>query len=399
MTALFTTFVLSLALGLVSVQGQDPCASNPCFVGTCVATGDIYEYLCYCPPGYSGNRCRFQIDYCQPNPCRNNATCQEYTGIGCYGYYCECPRDFTGKLCESAVYNPCSSDPCVRGTCEVTPLWEFRCICPPGWTGKRCEFKTGCFPGLCMNGGTCAEGMADHVWYCLCSANYTGDQCETAVSDCSSNPCLNGGRCCNENGGYSCQCLAGFTGKRCENATKDRVVRFYIIRRSLVWFPYGCTLTLAYTGLMLETASGEEYAVEFLANSRTALLYPAIYTVKPRMAHYPAGASYIDMADQNGTMREWTKPDNATTMPDDINVTPEQVREQMQKVMNDKYAFLLYNCRAPQEMMKLAWGLEVAKKRRAVRDKRSVVRDKRSVAVKRSKQPLWMRRHQFFRKV
>ncbi|XP_048584121.1 fibropellin-1 isoform X2 [Nematostella vectensis] len=211
--------VLSLVLATFvgSVQGTGFCASNPCTIGTCMESPS--GYYCTCQPGYSGAGCRTQIDYCKPNPCYNSATCKGFHIEGCGGYSCVCPPNFTGKLCEKEI-SPCSPDvnPCVNGICKSVG-GEIRCTCPGGWTGQRCETKTRCFLGLCMNGGTCAEGMADHVWYCLCSANYTGDQCETAVNDCSSNPCLNGGKCCNENDarGYSCQCLAGFSGRRCEN--------------------------------------------------------------------------------------------------------------------------------------------------------------------------------------
>lgn len=35
-------------------------------------------------------------------------------------------------------------------------------------------------------------------------------------TDCSSNPCVNGGSCNDEINGYKCTCAAGFTGTRCE---------------------------------------------------------------------------------------------------------------------------------------------------------------------------------------
>ena len=36
------------------------------------------------------------------------------------------------------------------------------------------------------------------------------------VNECQNNPCQNGGKCTNVNGGYSCSCVSGFEGKNCE---------------------------------------------------------------------------------------------------------------------------------------------------------------------------------------
>jgi hypothetical protein len=36
------------------------------------------------------------------------------------------------------------------------------------------------------------------------------------INDCSSNPCQNGGSCCEVKGGHSCTCLPNYTGKSCD---------------------------------------------------------------------------------------------------------------------------------------------------------------------------------------
>jgi hypothetical protein len=72
-----------------------------------------------------------------------------------------------------------------------------------------------CASQPCMNGGTC---MRDNGGFrCVCPSGYSGSRCEIRDA-CQSNPCMNGGTCqpINGNGGYQCICPSGFSGSRCE---------------------------------------------------------------------------------------------------------------------------------------------------------------------------------------
>lgn len=51
-------------------------------------------------------------------------------------------------------------------------------------------------------------------YYCKCSALYVGTYCEVSVNPCSSNPCLYGGTCMVDSGGFVCQCRGLYTGQR-----------------------------------------------------------------------------------------------------------------------------------------------------------------------------------------
>ena len=51
---------------------------------------------------------------------------------------------------------------------------------------------------------------------CRCVAGFGGDDCETPVDECTSQPCENQGVCTDLVNGYVCDCLDGFAGDNCE---------------------------------------------------------------------------------------------------------------------------------------------------------------------------------------
>ncbi|XP_030851776.1 pro-epidermal growth factor-like [Strongylocentrotus purpuratus] len=65
------------------------------------------------------------------------------------------------------------------GTCVINqrqPDATFRCICDEGYNGKHCDLNIDdCVPDLCMNGGTCTDGI--NSFTCDCVAGYTNNIC------------------------------------------------------------------------------------------------------------------------------------------------------------------------------------------------------------------------------
>lgn len=68
---------------------QEPCGAN----GDCIQQ-TATTHSCICREGYTSDTCDTVIDYCSPNPCENDATCQGFIG----GFNCLCLPGFTGDL-------------------------------------------------------------------------------------------------------------------------------------------------------------------------------------------------------------------------------------------------------------------------------------------------------------
>ncbi|CAF0703504.1 unnamed protein product [Brachionus calyciflorus] len=83
-----------------------------------------------------------------------------------------------------------------------------------------------CYSNPC-NYGTCYDvALAQKMvtgFYCVCSAGYTGTQCEKEINECSSNPCKNGAQCLDLVGSFFCSCPTGFSGVLCEKQTITKI--------------------------------------------------------------------------------------------------------------------------------------------------------------------------------
>jgi hypothetical protein len=58
------------------------------------------------------------------------------------------------------------------------------------------------------------DGIND--FHCKCPPGLTGKDCSVDINECSSAPCLNGGKCKDKINGYICECKVGFEGQHCE---------------------------------------------------------------------------------------------------------------------------------------------------------------------------------------
>ena len=130
------------------------------------------SFTCTCAPGWTGTTCGTNIDECAipPTPCQNGGTCTDCTPTAVSvqpvdsdpstcprGYTCDCVPGFFGDDCEVDV-DYCMSAPCQNnGTChDIMGGPGYSCTCPRGYTGVNCEADIDeCAEGACQNGATC----------------------------------------------------------------------------------------------------------------------------------------------------------------------------------------------------------------------------------------------------
>nr|XP_027794365.1 protocadherin Fat 2 [Marmota flaviventris] len=92
-------------------------------------------------------QCCLQSDDCSHNPCLNGGRCSQTHRAD---YICKCPPPFSGKNCERGREN-CTSTTCLEGgTCISSPEGTS-CNCPHPHMGDRCEMEArGCSEGHCL---------------------------------------------------------------------------------------------------------------------------------------------------------------------------------------------------------------------------------------------------------
>lgn len=83
---------------------------------------------------------------------------------------------------------------------------------PPPPLGQQCESEIDeCESDPCFNGGTCLD-MLDG-FHCECPPGFTASQCEVDINECEPDPCQNGGTCADLTDSFKCICQSGYTGK------------------------------------------------------------------------------------------------------------------------------------------------------------------------------------------
>jgi len=106
------------------------------FNATCI--DGIEQFICLCPPWYSGVTCSVQINPClSGTTCANNGTCVVNYNQEPNGYTCQCLPGFTGDMCEINI-DDCATEPCNRGQC-IDGVNGFVCTCYSGNQGVLCD--------------------------------------------------------------------------------------------------------------------------------------------------------------------------------------------------------------------------------------------------------------------
>lgn len=134
--------------------------------------------------------CLAETNQCSPNPCKNGGTCTERSGK----FECTCTIGFKGLTCEGN-----SVDLLVYWFDDLM-IWWF----DDSMIWRLSDLIIWWFIDLWA-----LPLYSFHKYWIIV---YTF----TARSSCSSNPCLNGGTCNEENIGYSCTCRVGYKNVNCQ---------------------------------------------------------------------------------------------------------------------------------------------------------------------------------------
>ena len=170
------------------------------------------NFMCECPPEFTGPQCDTQIVFCFDSACMNNGTCNEASG----GFTCACASGFTGVTCESDI-DECSTDPppCQNGATCMNLFGSYACVCSPGFTGPNCaDIIDFCNDTSCSGNGNCSS-LSDR-FVCECNPGYTGLECGDDIDECQASPCSNNANCTDGINMFLCICQPGFTGELCD---------------------------------------------------------------------------------------------------------------------------------------------------------------------------------------
>lgn len=72
---------------------------------------------------------------------------------------------------------------------------------------------------LCRNNASCIIHDQSKELKCVCAKGFIGSYCETQVDICSTQPCMNFGKCISNpkyTSGFVCECPFGFAGDICD---------------------------------------------------------------------------------------------------------------------------------------------------------------------------------------
>ncbi|XP_035670069.1 multiple epidermal growth factor-like domains protein 11 [Branchiostoma floridae] len=151
-------------------QEGDSCEPScyMCVHGTCTAPD-----VCTCEEGYVGQQCRCDGQHYGSN-CELSCDCENGGTCGGDDSQCFCPPGYSGDRCENQCPEGTYGASCDnRCTCEngVCDHVTGECQCNDGYTGPRCneacEDPNGCLQCPCLNGGTCDGNGA-----CVCAAGF-----------------------------------------------------------------------------------------------------------------------------------------------------------------------------------------------------------------------------------
>jgi len=155
------------------------------------------EYMCECLTGFFGHDCEFNLDECESSPCMNGASCDD-------------------------VDSTADGTPCGDGfdvDCDDVVYTDWHCTCVGGYEGEQCETNIDeCASNPCDNFATCVDEVNDYS--CLCTDAWEGKNCDVSVNDCLNLNC-NGGTCIDHNGFATCSCDDGMEGPTCDTAVDD----------------------------------------------------------------------------------------------------------------------------------------------------------------------------------
>ena len=103
---------------------------------------------------------------------------------------CVCRSGYTGSLCDVEV-DLCLSKPCQNNGSCTTLFNDFECECVTGFTGVECDVEIDyCVsPDVCLNGGTCVDGVGLVTVYGCCQ-HFSSSLHACIV--CSINSCMDG---------------------------------------------------------------------------------------------------------------------------------------------------------------------------------------------------------------
>jgi len=206
---------------------------NPCQnSGVCIPKLDKNEYMCECKAGFTGINCEENIDDCKMNQCGPNGKCVDLIN----GHVCMCGSTHYGENClDKKVPIPCKEtiqitrhtypfDQSVIVECDQNQHLTVR-KCPASliWYPMvaTCDYpfkvysaEDKCSVTKCRNGSRCKIDKFDNP-ICECQPGYEGVDCEINIDDCTSNPCMNNGKCVDGLNMHHCVCENKFIDKDC----------------------------------------------------------------------------------------------------------------------------------------------------------------------------------------